>query len=177
MALIEHLEHEGWEEFFRDMFRYALDVMKNDRFRSVGSSVDDLRSWLAAGGVARVRERLGEQMEMRRFPSSRKSAVNDCFEQLVRENRDTLLHLTVEGIIPAPRPVRLDACGVSEQDIQDLFSRMLAGERPFEDWMHAHGHSDEEIAEIYGVVDRWLMQKGIISKPSPLPNLESPPGA
>ena len=177
MALIEHLEHEGWEEFFRDMFRYTLDVMKNDRFRSVGSSVDDLRSWLAAGGVARVRKRLDEQMDMRRFPPSRKSAVNDCFEQMVRENRDALLHLTVEGIVPAPRPVRLDARGVSEQDIQDLFTRMLAGERPFEDWMHAHGHSDEEIAEIYGMIDRWLMQKGIISKPPPLPNLESAPGA
>ena len=94
MALIEHLERDGWEEFFRDMFRYTLDVLKNDRFRSVGSSVDDLRSWLAAGGVARVRERLDEQMETRGFPPSRKSAVNDCFEQLVRENRDALLHLT-----------------------------------------------------------------------------------
>ena len=42
MALIEHLERDGWEEFFRGSFRYALDVMKHDRFRSVGSSADDL---------------------------------------------------------------------------------------------------------------------------------------
>lgn len=27
MALIENLEHEGWEKFFRDSFRYALDVL------------------------------------------------------------------------------------------------------------------------------------------------------
>ena len=177
MALIEHLEHDGWEEFFRDMFRYTLDVLKNDRFRPVGSSVDDLRSWLAAGGVARVRERLDEQMEIRRFPPARKSAVGDCFEQLVRENRETLLHLTAEGIVPAPRPVRLDACGVSEQDLQDLFGRMLAGERPFEDWMHAHGRSNEEIAELYATIDRWLMRKGIISEPPPLPNPKSTPDA
>ena len=169
MALIEHLERDGWEEFFRDIFRYTLDVLKNDRFRSVGSSVDDLRSWLAAGGVARVRECLDDQMERRGFAPSRISAVDDCFEQLVRENRDALLHLAAEGVVPAPTPEPLDALGVSDRDIQDLLSRMLAGERPFEDWMHAHGHSDEEIAETYRMVDRWLIQEGIISKPGPLP--------
>ena len=169
MALIEHLEREGWEEFLGDMFRYTLDVLKNDRFRSVGSSVDDLRSWLAVGGVARVRERLGEQMEMRGFPPERSSAINGCLEKLVGENRDALLHLTAEGTVPAPAAEQLDTRGVSELDIQDLLSRMMAGERPFEDWMHAHGHSEEEIADVYGVIDRWLMRSGIISKPGPFP--------
>ena len=61
-------------------------------------------------------------------------------------------------------------CGVSDQDIQDLCSRMLTGKRPFEDKMRAHGHSDEEIAEIYRMIDRWLMLNGITSKQSPLPN-------
>lgn len=169
MALIEHLERDGWEDFFRDIFRYTLDVLKNDRFGPVGSSVDDLRSWLAAGGVAQARKCLDEQMEMRRFHPSRRSAVNDWFEQLVRENRDALLHLTIEGVVPAPTPRRLDARGVPEQDIRDLVRRMLAGERPFEDWMYAHGHSDEEIAETYEMIDRWLMQEGIVSKPPPPP--------
>ena len=168
MALIEHLERDGWEEFLADMFRYALDVLKNDRFRSVGSSVDDLRSWLAVGGVARVREGLEDQMEARGFPTSRIAAVGDCLEQLVRDNRDTLMHLTADGIIPAATPERLDEDIVSEQDLEDLLNRMLVGERPFEDWMHAHEHSDEEVAEIYRVIDRWLLQKGIIPKPSPL---------
>ena len=168
MALIEHLEDDDWEPFFRDMFRYTLEVLKNDRFKSVGSSVDDLRSWLVAGGIARVRELLDQQMEMRGFPESRKSSVHECFERLVRENRVALLHLTAEGVVPAPAPERLDARGVSEWDIRDLYSRMLAGERPFEDWMLAHGHSDEEIAEIYRMIDRWLMQEGIISRPLPL---------
>ena len=30
--------------------------------------------------------------------------------------------------------------------------------------MHAHGRSDEEIAEIYKLIDEWLMQKGIIPR-------------
>ena len=116
MALIENLEHEGWEKFLRDSFRYALEVLKHDRFRSVGSSVDDLRSWLAAGGVARVREHLNKQMEMRRFPLSRKSAVNDCIEQLVRENRGALLDLMADGIVPATRQDQFEIHGLSEQD-------------------------------------------------------------
>lgn len=65
MALIEHLERDDWEEFFRNSFGYALHVLKHDRFRSAGSSVDDLRSWLARGGIAKVREHLSRQMEMR----------------------------------------------------------------------------------------------------------------
>ena len=135
MALIENLEHEGWEKFLRDSFRYALEVLKNDRFRSVGSSVDDLKSWLTAGGVARVRARLNKQMEMRRFPLSQKSAVNDCIEQLVRENRGALLDLMADGIVPAARQEWLEVCGLSEQD-PDILSRIIAGERPFEEWMH-----------------------------------------
>ena len=171
MALIENLERDGWQEFLRDSFRYALEVLKKDRFRPVGSSVDDLKSWLAAGGVARVREHLNMQMEMRRFPSAWKAAVNDCLEQLVRENRGALLDLVADGIVPATRQEWLDACGLSESDFQDLLSRIIAGERPFEDWMHAHGRSDEEIAEIYRVIDQWLMQRGMIPPPPSLPSL------
>ena len=171
MSLIEHLEDDGWEEFFRGSFGYALEVMKHDRFRSVGSSVDDLRSWLARGGIARVREHLDTQMEMRRFSSSRRAAVRDCVDRLVRENRRALLDLIADGVIPAGGEVRLDACGVSETDFRDLLSRMIAGERPFEEWMHAHGHSDEEIAEIYKLIDEWLMQKGIVPPPPSAPGL------
>ena len=162
MALIENLEHEGWEKFLRDSFRYALEVLKNDRFRSVGSSVDDLKSWLTAGGVVRVREHLNKQMEMRRFPLSRKEAVNDCIEQLVRENRGALLDLMADGIVPDTRQDQFEIYDLSKQDFQDILRRIIAGERLFEEWMHAHGHSGEEIEEIYRIIDQWLMQKGII---------------
>jgi hypothetical protein len=67
-----------------------------------------------------------------------------------------------EGILPPTKQDLLSACGLSGIQFEDLSTRILAGERPFEDRMHAHGHSDEEIAEVYGKIDRWLMQKGII---------------
>jgi len=63
MSLIEHLETDGWKEILRRNFEYAVEVLKNDRFRTVSSSVDDLRSWLTAGGVSRVREHLNNQMD------------------------------------------------------------------------------------------------------------------
>jgi len=160
MALIENLEHKDWQDFFCKSFRYALEVLKNDRFRQVGSSVDDLRSWLTAGGVSRVREHLNKQMEMRGFPAARKAAINDSLEQLVLENRGVLLDLIADGIVPTPEQFTL--CGLSEADFQDMLTRIMKGERPFEDWMHAHGHSDKEIADIYNVIDQWLMDRRII---------------
>lgn len=36
MALIENLERENWQEFLEDVFRYVLDVLKEDRHRSLG---------------------------------------------------------------------------------------------------------------------------------------------
>ena len=47
MALIENLDKGDWREFLGSMFGYTLDVLQNDRHRSVGSAVDDLRAWLA----------------------------------------------------------------------------------------------------------------------------------
>jgi hypothetical protein len=43
MALIENLEREGRQEFLRDGFRSALEVLKKDRFRPIGSSVATAR--------------------------------------------------------------------------------------------------------------------------------------
>ncbi len=169
MALIEHLEQDNWQDFLRRSFEYTLDVLKNDRFRSVGSSVDDLRSWLARGGIKRVKEHLNNQMDMRCFSPTRKAAVNAFLEQLVRENRRQLLDLMTEGLLPPTKEEWLSACGLSELQFEDLLNRILAGERPFEDWMHAHSHSDKEIAEVYRLIDQWLMQKGII------PSLPSDP--
>jgi hypothetical protein len=165
MSLIEHLESDNWKEVLRRNFEYALEVLKEDRFRIVSSSVDDLRSWLAAGGVSRVKEHLNDQMEMRRFPGAKRAAVNDFLDELVRENRHQLLDLAATGVLFATKQELLSACGLSELETEDLWRRILAGERPFEDWMHAHGRSDEEIAEIYRLIDQWLMQRGIIHPP------------
>ena len=51
MALIEHPERDGSEDFSRRCFRNALAVPKYDRFRPVGTAVDNLRSWLASRGT------------------------------------------------------------------------------------------------------------------------------
>ena len=167
MALIEHLEREGWREFLEETFRYVLEVLKEDRHRHLGSSGDDLRAWLATGGVGRVRHRLEEQMTRRGLPPSRQAEVKEVIEALVRENRAPLLELTAAGIIPGQE--RDGAGGVTAADVRECLDRLMKGERPFEEWMYAHGHSDEEIAEIYGVIDRWLVQHGIIDKPGPMP--------
>lgn len=104
MALIEHLERDNWEEFLRSSFEYTLEVLKNDRYRSVGSAVDDLRSWLARGGMSRVKERLNDQMERRQFSLERKAEVNKLLEQLEDGNRSELLALMTDGTMTVTEP-------------------------------------------------------------------------
>lgn len=169
MALIENLEHDGWEDFFRNCFEFTLEVLKEDRFRPVGSSADDLRSWLAAGGVPRVRDHLAEQMRRRGFSADHQAAVNHCLDELVEQHPGALLDLMAAGVIPGSAQDSLAACGFSEAEFGELIERLKRGERPFEEWMHAHGHSEEEVAEIYRVIDTWLMQAGIIPPPFPPP--------
>ncbi len=171
MALIEHLERDNWEEFLRSSFEYTLNVLKNDRFRSVGSAVDDLRSWLARGGMSRVKERLNDQMEMRQFSLERRAEVNKLLEELGDSKRTELLALMADGTIAVTEPEWLATWDVSATQFQDLLNRILAGERPFEDWMYAHGRSDEQIAEIYRLIDQWLARKGLIPPPRADPRM------
>jgi len=63
------------------------------------------------------------------------------------------------GIVPGSTEECLAACGFTLAELQDLVERLARGERPFEEWMRAHGHSQGEVAEIYGVIDRLLLQK------------------
>jgi len=165
MALIEYLESDDWREVLRRNFECTLEILKNDRFRTVSSAVDDLRGWLAAGGVRRVKEHLNHQMDMRRFPPAKQVAVQELLDQLARENRPRLLDLVAQGILGASEPEWLEACGLTQLPFEDLLQRILAGERPFEDWMHAHGRSDEEIAAVYRLIDEWLIRQGIRQPP------------
>ena len=171
MALIEHMGHDTWEETLRGFFEYTLDVLKHDRFRSVGSSVDDLRSWLTAGGIGLVKEHLTEQMSRLRYPPTKIAAVNTFLDQLFHEHRYQLLDLMAHGIIPSSTQEWPAVDRVTELNFEDLLNRILAGEHPFEDWMHAHGHSDTEIAEVYHAIDQWLIQQGIIPPPLADPRL------
>ncbi len=166
MSLIEHLHKDNWQDTLRGTFEYALEVLKEDRFRHVGSATDDMISWLACGGVKRVKHHLNNQMKMLRFPEDRQTAIIEFVEQLTREHRSQLLELTAKNILPSTQEEWLEACGFAEGQFEDILSRIIAGERPFEDWMHEHGHTDEDIAEIYHEIDQWLLEKGLIS-PSP----------
>lgn len=162
MALIEQLENDNWQALLRMFWGATLDILKNDPYQSVGSSVDDLRAWIRQGGVGRIKEHLNRQMDLRQFSVDKKKAVLGFLEILFHENRRQLLELVNQKIIPPDKHEILSAYGLSELEIADLLDRIRAGERPFEDWMYAHGHSAETIAEIYKIIDEWLMTQGIL---------------
>ncbi len=165
MALIEHLGHDNWRDLLRQFFEYALYVIKNDPYKQVGSSVDDLRAWLRHGGIGRVRYHLADQMESLRFSDEKKRAVMDFLEILIKENRNQLIELVEQKLIPPERKDVLIECGISENDTIDILNRIMAGERPFEDWMYAHGYSHETITAVYKIIDEWLMEQGVVPIP------------
>ena len=103
MSLIEHLDQEHGEDFLRSTFEYVLYVLENDRFRSVGSGADDLRSWLVRGGIPRVKEQLNAQMEMRQFVPAQQAVINRALAQMEESHRDALQALIAAGTIPAPK--------------------------------------------------------------------------
>ena len=110
-------------------------------------------------------------MSRLRYPPAKIAAVNAFLDQLFHEHRYQLLDLMAHGIIPSSTQAWPAVDRFTELNFADLLNRILAGERPFEDWMHAHGHSDTEIAEVYRVIDQWLIQQGIIPPPLADPRL------
>ena len=170
MALIENLEREGWEQFFSEMFRYALWTLRHNRFGHVGSSVGDLRSWLVAGGIPRIRHNLEYSMAVRRFPEDRAIKITKRIDKLVRDHRSELAALARDGIIPTSGAP--DADGLSVRDVQDALRRIALGGRPFEDWMFAHGHTYQDVIEVYKSGDKWLSENGSLPAPGPLPRLQ-----
>jgi hypothetical protein len=165
VALIEQLENDNWQERLRMFFETTLNVLKNDPYQHVGSSIDDLRAWIRQGGLKRVKENLSRQMEIRQFSDNKKESVLNYLETLIQENRLFLLELVNQKIIPPEQKKILLQSGFSEGDIEGLINRILAGERPFEDWMYSHGYSNEDIKKIYTIIDNWLMDQGIIPIP------------
>lgn len=167
MALIEHLDDDNWNEFLAETFGYVLWTLRHDRFRHVGSSADDLRSWLAVGGVPRVRHHLECAMNMLDVPQERVVEVMEQLDQLVSDNRSELIGLARDGIIPAAGAP--DAEGLSAADVDDALRRIELGERPFEEWMYAHGYTYDDVVEVYKSIDKWLVEHGIVDSPGPLP--------
>ena len=170
MALIEKLEYGNWEQILRSSFTYALWILKEDRFAHVGSSVDDIRSWLGIGGISRFRDNLREQMQRRRLPEHRRNAIMACVEQLEQEKHPEICELIAQRIIPGKlgdlaSPNRISFDVAADFDIDDLLERLNRGERPFEDWMYAHGYTRQHVAEVYRIIDSHLAPLGIHPPP------------
>ena len=157
MALIENLERDNWRSHLESYFEQAVELLASDRFRWAGSSIDDLKNWLSAGGVSRVKLHLNKQMELRRFSLERKVAVNDALNSLARENRQKLLALMSDGVIAFDKNEVLSSLSLSEREFEQALQLILAGGNPFEDWMRAHNHSDDEIEAVYRIIDDWLV--------------------
>lgn len=172
MALIENLDRGNWQEFLGNMFAHALYILKNDRFRWAGSSIDDLKAWLARGGVPRVKEALAYQVEQRRYTEEKQQEILAFVDQLAEKHRPQLMELVALGIIPATPSEWMEACGITPEWLDDWVARVNAGERPFDDWMYAHGHSYEDIVEVYSVIDDYLIRA---APPLPPPRDSSAP--
>ncbi|NEO84518.1 MAG: hypothetical protein F6J87_09720 [Spirulina sp. SIO3F2] len=170
MSLIERLEFGDWQGFLEQSFETAIQLLAEDRFQWAGSSVDDLKSWLATGGVHRVQQHLNRQMNVRRFSIEHKKAVNKFLSKLVQRNRCELLSLMADQVIPMTQAEWLAVCGLSGTQFDELLSRLLAGENPFEEWMHQQGRSQSEINAVYRCIDDWLLNNQINMLPND-PNL------
>ncbi len=179
MALIEYLEKGDWRGYLQSIFPFTLDVLKNKRFDVGGSPVDDLRAWLGVGGVSRVKHHLRYQMGQLRYPADKQADVLACVDQLAREHRLPLLELIAQGVIRVPQAEWLAACDLTQAQFDDSLNRLLAGERPFDDWMSAQGHSAEEIAALNRIIDEWLRERRIWGALPSLPPRRSsaPPAA
>ncbi|MEN0050050.1 MAG: hypothetical protein AAF806_23505 [Bacteroidota bacterium] len=165
MALIEHLSKPNWKTFLGDTFNYVLEVLQEEPRRSVGSSADDLRSWLSIGGVPNVYRRLSDQMRRSCFDAEHIAEVFNFLEELIENNQTQLKELIAKERIanyPLKIPKVLD---FNRLDIVDLIYRIQAGERPFEDWMYENGYTRKDIQEVYQVIDQWLIAHGLLAPP------------
>ena len=164
MSFIEHLAHDNWPDSFRLFFEGTLSALEEDPGMYLGSAMDDLRASLTRGGVARLRSMLKTQMKDLRYPDEKQVAVLEHLRQMTSDNRTRLLLLAERGIIP-----RLSALGdmPATIDLGEMTCRLLAGERPFEEWMYGQGYTEREIQDIYQQVDRCLFEQGVIEPANP----------
>lgn len=161
MSLIENLERENWQPFLQNAFQRALELLGSDRLQWAGSSIDDLKSWLTVGGISRIRYHLNQQMQIRQFSPQRVQAIHAEIGHLVQVHRDQLLQLASTGTITMSTADCLEVLGLTQAQFETLLNQVSAGETPFEQWMKAQGHADEEIAAAYRYVDQWLLKQSV----------------
>lgn len=158
MALIEYLERDNWREALRRSFEGAITLLQTDRFGRCSSAVDDVKSWLTSGGVSRVQLQLDRQMEGRRLAVERQREIHNFLEQLAQENQRSLLQLIADGIIPWNQADFLVTMGISEAQFDAMWKHISTGGNFFETWMLANGYSQDQINQIYQIIDRWLVK-------------------
>lgn len=158
MSFIEHMAHDNWADDFKLFFEGTLASLEDDPFMHLGSAMGDLRSWVTRGGIARLRWMLTDQMQKLHYSEEKQTAVLGCLNQLVTENRVRLLNLSEKGVIP-----RLSALGdkLPVVNPEAMLERLIAGERPFEEWMYEQGYTTSEIQGIYEKVDRCLFENDV----------------
>jgi hypothetical protein len=158
MSLIEYLEGDNWQEVLCRNFEGALWLLKTDRYRLTSSAVDDLKSWLAAGGVSRVKEHLHRQMQMRRFSNAKQSEISAFMDQLSRDHWGQLLDLMAAGILPGNFSEFLNILGLSETEFVTVWQQSQDGNNGFGQWLEAQGYTKEKLAPVYVLIDRWLSE-------------------
>jgi|GEM_PF-799344 hypothetical protein len=171
MALIEYLERGNWREVLSRSFVGAITLLQTDRFRLTSSAIDDIKSWLTSGGISRVHLQLNREMDRRRLTLDRQTEIRDFLEQLVQENQRPLMQLMADGIIPWNQADFLATCSISESEFDAMLQQFSSGANPFETWMLANGYPQEKIEQIYQIIDRWLIKKGLIPPPHSDPTL------
>lgn len=170
MSLIEHLENDNWREVLRRSFEGAINLLQTDRFRRTSSAIDDIRSWLTSGGVSRVQLQLNRQMEAGHLAVEQQSEIRDFLVQLVQENQRSLLQLIADGIIPWNQADFLATMGISNAEFDAMWEHISAGGNFFETWMLANNYSQDQINQIYQIIDRWLVQAELSIHTNPSDN-------
>ncbi|GJD18377.1 hypothetical protein RIVM261_033330 [Rivularia sp. IAM M-261] len=86
MSLIEYLVERGdWRSSLRRSFEGAIRLLQTDRYGRCSSAVDDVKSWLAVGGVSRVKLQLDREMKYSRFDENHRQEIREFLGQLIQE--------------------------------------------------------------------------------------------
>ncbi|MEM6399804.1 MAG: hypothetical protein AAF757_06160, partial [Cyanobacteria bacterium P01_D01_bin.116] len=101
---------------------------------------------------------LNRQMKGRRLDEERQGEIRDYLEQLVQENQRSLLQLIADGIIPWNQVDFLTTMGITEVEFDAMWEHISTGNNLFETWMLANGYSQDQINQIYQIIDRWLVK-------------------
>jgi hypothetical protein len=158
MSLIEYLEGDNWQEVLRRNFESALWLLKTDRYGMTSSAIDDLKSWLAIGGVNRLKEQLDRQMHLRRFSTAKQAEINAYVDQLTHDHWAQFLDLMAAGILPGNLPELINILGLSETEFTTVWQQSQEGNNGLGQWLEAQGYTHEKLAPIYALIDQWFQE-------------------